>query len=66
VEVSDKESVCVLGGGLGRGVWESWKILIEEKLLTDKFQIKSSDVFPEIISELARFAWELKAGSSGR
>jgi hypothetical protein len=45
---------------------ESWKILLEEKLLTDIFQIKNSDVFPEIISELARFAWKLEAGTSGR
>jgi hypothetical protein len=50
--------------GVGRG--KSWKILLEEKLLTGLFQIKSSDVFPEIISELARYAWELEAGTSGR
>jgi len=48
------------GGG------ESWKILLEEKFLTGIFQIKSSDVFPEIISELVSFAWELEAGSTGR
>jgi hypothetical protein len=51
------------GGG---GPPQSWKILLEEKLLTGILQIKSSDVFPEIISQLARFAWELEAGTSGR
>jgi hypothetical protein len=51
----------LLGGG-----GKSWKILLEEKLLTGIFQIKSSDVFPETNSELSRFAWDLEAGSSGR
>jgi len=36
------------------------------KGLTGIFQTNSSEVFPEIISELARFACELEAGTSGR
>jgi hypothetical protein len=50
------------------GGWKgkSWKFLLEEKLLTGIFQTNSSDVFPEIISELARFACELETGTCGR
>ena len=57
---------CSMNNPLLLGGGKSWKILLEEKLLTGIFQIKSSDVFPETISELSRFAWDLEAGSSGR
>jgi hypothetical protein len=56
------EQSTASGGGKGK----SWKFLLEEKLLRGIFQTNSSDVFPEIILELARFACELEAGTSGR